>query len=172
MQKAPPPFFLICPAEALPEFPRPATQSRPVLRRLFSVKTGLLFGPSFSMCPMRNSLHHSSGPVRSIYCPICASECRQQMKHQVRCPEWGGFSPQLEGSIRAAVYGVDRPKNEPRAPALAPWLWCPSCTGELDEYDEVGRFLRCLQCGLHLRGVSLVELIEAKDDHPAPDLDN
>lgn len=94
------------------------------------------------------------------------------MKHQVHCPVWGGLSPQLQGAIRAAVYGVDRPKNEPRVPGLGSWLWCPSCTGELDEYDELGKFLRCSQCGLHLRSVSLTELICAKSEHPAPDLDH
>lgn len=93
------------------------------------------------------------------------------MGHHVHCQEWGGFSPQLQGSIRAAVYGVDPPKNEPREPGLGRWLWCPSCTGELDEYDDVGRFLRCSHCALHLRSVSLTELVEAKGEHPAPDLD-
>src|SRR5213082_2395822 len=101
--------------------------------------------------------------VRPIYCPICASECEQRMAHQVQCPRWAGFSAKLQGSLRAAVYGVDAPKSAPRKPELASWLWCPNCTGELDEYDDVGRFLRCPHCALHLRGVSLGELIELKD---------
>jgi hypothetical protein len=74
----------------------------------------------------------------------------------------------LQGSIRAAVYGVDPPKNPARKPELADWFWCPSCTGELDEYDDVGRFFRCPHCALHLRGVSLVELIGAKEEHGDP----
>jgi hypothetical protein len=106
--------------------------------------------------------------VRAIYCPICASECKQPMGRQVQCPKWGGFSAQLQGSIRAAVYGVDPPANAPRESGLGDWLWCPSCTGELDEYDDVGRFLRCPQCGLHLRGISLAELTELKEEHPDP----
>src|SRR2546428_2104990 len=110
---------------------------------------------------MPNSPHSSPSNVRPIYCPICACECEQPMGHQVHCPEWGGFSPQLQGSIRAAVYGVDPPKSEPREPGLAPSLWCPSCTAALDEYDDVGRFLRCSHCALHLRSVSLTELVEA-----------
>jgi hypothetical protein len=104
-------------------------------------------------------------PVRPIYCPICASECEQRMRHEVSC---GHFSARLQGAIRAAVYGVDPPKTSPRKPELAEWLWCPNCTAELDEYDEVGRFLRCPHCALHLRGVSLVELLEAKEDHKDP----
>lgn len=120
---------------------------------------------------MSDPSYSSFGYARSIYCPICASECEQPMKHQVFCPVWGGFSPQLQGSIRAAVYGVDRPKNRPRQPGLSTWLLCPSCTGELDEYDDIGKFLRCPDCGLHLRGVSLTELIDAKSEHPDPDQD-
>lgn len=94
------------------------------------------------------------------------------MGHQVRCPKWGGFSPQLQGSIRAAVYGVDPSKNEPRTPEIGSWLWCPSCTGELDEYDDVGRFLRCSHCALHLRSVTLSELVRVKSEHPVLDLDD
>jgi hypothetical protein len=93
------------------------------------------------------------------------------MGRGVSCPQWGIFTAQLQGSIRAAVYGVDPPKTGPRKPELGSWLWCPSCTGELDEYDEVGRFLRCPHCALHLRGVSLAELVELKSEHPEPDPD-
>lgn len=115
---------------------------------------------------------HSFRPVRAIYCPICAFECRQQMRHEVVCPNCL-FSPQLQGALRAAVYGVDPPSRPPRDQGLGAWLWCPSCTAELDDYDEVGRFLRCPACALHLRSVSLTELIEAKaqyrDRNPADD---
>jgi hypothetical protein len=62
-------------------------------------------------------------------------------------------------------------KSPPREPELASWLWCPNCTGELDEYDDVGKFLRCPHCALHLRGVSLAELIEAKSEHGDPNRD-
>ncbi len=48
---------------------------------------------------------HSFRPVRAIYCPICAFECRQQMRHEVVYPNCL-FSPQLQGALRAAVYGV------------------------------------------------------------------
>lgn len=120
---------------------------------------------------MSSSTRSSQGYARAVYCPVCACERDQPLAHQVHCPNWGGFTPQLQGSLRAAVYGVDPPKAKPREPELAAWLWCPNCTQELDEYDEAGKFLRCSQCGLHLRSVSLMELVQAKADHPTLEAD-
>jgi predicted RNA-binding Zn-ribbon protein involved in translation (DUF1610 family) len=110
--------------------------------------------------------------MRHLYCPICASVLEQNASG-FKCPKGRWMESKLGFSIRRAVYGVDESKQPPRkAPELAPYLWCPSCTAELDVFDERGRELRCPACGLSLPAITQLDLLEFKKHHGKPDEDD
>jgi len=73
--------------------------------------------------------------MRRLFCPICAGRIEWRI-NEFKCVATGAvFSAQLGNAIKNAVYSVDAPRTGPRAPVEAPYLWCPSCTAEMDGYD-------------------------------------
>lgn len=105
--------------------------------------------------------------MRVLHCPICASSIQQRggLFDCMGARGGGRFSSQLGNSIRRAVYGVDEAKTPPRQPEIAPYLWCPNCTGELEEYDVNTRRLECKACGLKLPATDQQELLEVRQHH-------
>ncbi len=87
--------------------------------------------------------------MRKIYCPSCASEI-QWNSHQFVC----GLGPELPlklgSQLKSAVYTVEPATDEVRYPEIAPYLWCPNCTGTIDEGDVREGKLQCVHCGLRL----------------------
>jgi len=103
--------------------------------------------------------------MKTLHCPVCASQVTERAG-LFSCVKAGRLPTPLGHALRRAIYSVDAPKKPPRhAPESAPYLWCPSCTGELDDQDERGRELRCPDCGLSLPSVIQLELIEFKQVH-------
>src|SRR5204863_4272261 len=88
-------------------------------------------------------------PMRRILCPICASDVEWRV-NDFRCTVGPRFSSKLGNSIKNAVYSVKPPSREPRKPSLAPYLWCPNCAAELEEYNDKQRRLKCGNCSLEL----------------------
>ncbi|WP_162594137.1 hypothetical protein [Variovorax sp. PBL-E5] len=107
--------------------------------------------------------------MRKLYCLLCASPIEERTG-RFACTalldplqvESHHYSSKLGYSIRRAVYGVDAPTAPPRAPEVAPYLWCPSCTGELEDYDDRERRLQCVSCGLRLPATDQMELLEIR----------
>ena len=106
--------------------------------------------------------------MRRLFCPICASYIEERHK-EFSCAAGAYFPPRIARWIRNAVYAVDAPKNEPRMPAMATYLWCPSCTAELHEYDPKQLHLRCSSCSLELRAVAHQDLMRIRKTHEEPD---
>ena len=105
--------------------------------------------------------------MRKLFCLICASPIEERAG-RFSCTgaeSGGGYPPPLGYSIRRAVYGVDAPATAPRSPEIAPYLWCPNCTGELEDYDGRDRRLQCSRCGLMLPATDQLPLSEIKADH-------
>ncbi|RCW73827.1 hypothetical protein DES41_102141 [Pseudorhodoferax soli] len=106
--------------------------------------------------------------MRVLHCLICAAPIEQRGSNRFNCSagvRGGGYSPRLGFSIRRAVYSVDTPKEPPRQPSMAPYLWCPNCTAELEDYDGRERRLQCASCGLRLPATDQQELLEIRQDH-------
>jgi hypothetical protein len=109
--------------------------------------------------------------MRHLFCPVCASDIRWR-PNEYECIAGASFSSKLGNSIKNAVYGVDAPTAMPRKPSIAPYLWCPNCTAELDKCNDRQRRLKCSQCSLELPVLTHFELMEIKKFHEEPDPDN
>lgn len=99
--------------------------------------------------------------MRTLHCPICADKIEWTPTNFV-CEQNDRLSPRLGNEIRHAVYALPAPTTPSRAPGLAPFLWCPNCTAELEDYDDRQRKLKCGACGLTLKAVDYAELMEVK----------
>lgn len=108
--------------------------------------------------------------MRNLHCPICASKIDWKINN-FNCSAGGSFSAQLGNAIKNAVYGVDPASHAPRKPSLAPYLWCPSCTTELEDYDDRQKKLKCSVCSLKLPATTYFELMEVKKYHSELDID-
>lgn len=106
--------------------------------------------------------------MRTIFCPACALEAELDNRG-FRCRAGPWLSIPLGQTIRHAVFGVDRPGTEPRAPGLIGHLTCPSCTADLVDFTSDDRFLRCAYCPLQLPATNLVQLENFRLAHPEPD---
>lgn len=108
-------------------------------------------------------------PMRAVHCPICAGLITQRVG--VFSCLTSSMDTRLGHALRAAVYRADPPRQPPRpAPELADYLWCPNCTGAMDDFDERGRELRCAGCGLSFPSVLQLDLLEWKNEwHAQPD---
>lgn len=109
--------------------------------------------------------------MRKLYCPICADEIEWRI-NEFRCSTGSRFSAKLGNAIKNAVYGVEPAISAPRKPLLAPYLWCPNCTAELEEYNDKQRRLRCAVCSLELSALEHFELMDIKDWHDEPYVDD
>lgn len=104
---------------------------------------------------------------RTMYCPICAAEV-QQHSMNFGCASGRALSSRLGYSLQRAVQLVAPSAEPPREVALSPYLSCPNCTVELEEYDDRVRRLQCPACGLRMSTEDQLELMEDKPYHPDP----
>jgi len=103
--------------------------------------------------------------MRQLFCPICASPIAWRI-NEFRCTATETpFSAALGSAIKNAVFDVDAARTKPRAPMEAPYLWCPSCTAEVDGYDGRDKRMRCSVCPCTLPALHHFELMEIKEWH-------
>lgn len=99
-----------------------------------------------------------------ILCPICANPVKQEAGELV-CEHTGiKFHRGLTKLIRDIVSRAN--SVEPLLPRdNAPWFVCPNCGGDLEEYEERMRSLRCARCALKMPATVHDEMSELRERH-------
>ncbi len=108
--------------------------------------------------------------MRTIYCPVCATEC-EYTAFEFRCYAGGGLSAKLGNQVINAVGRAIKPTWPPRVPAIAEYLSCPNCTAPFGDHTSNDRALRCARCTFELPVLAQLELNEERAAHPALDTD-
>ena len=101
---------------------------------------------------------------RPLLCVICAAPTEWQAG-ELLCSITGvRFHRGLTKLIRDVVAKAE-PVEQLESRLNAPWFVCPNCSGDLEEYDEKLRSLRCIRCGLKLPATVHDEMWEIRELH-------
>lgn len=101
---------------------------------------------------------------RPLLCVICAAPMEWQAG-ELLCSLTGvRFHRGLTKLIRDVVATAELVKQLESRPN-APWFVCPNCGGDLQEYEEKMRSLKCTRCGLKLPATVHDEMSEIRKLH-------